>query len=168
MHLDVQFLHVVSQVLGHLFGQRCDEHTLFLLDTLTNLCKQIIDLSFRRTDTYLWIKQTRGTDDLLNNGLVVFIFIWTRSRGDEESLVDLLLKFDECQWTIIQGRRQAEAIVNKHLLTGTVSGEHTTHLWQRNVRLVYHKQVVIGHIVQQRPGLLTCCTSGKMARVVLY
>ena len=45
---------------------------------------------------------------------------------------------------------------------------HAAHLRQRNVRLVHQQQVIIGEIIEQRPGLLARGAARQVARVVLH
>ena len=43
-HLDAEVLEVVGQVLGHLLGERRDEHALVALDAAADLVEQVVDL----------------------------------------------------------------------------------------------------------------------------
>src|SRR5262249_18089494 len=143
------------------------QDALALCDAFANLHQQVIDLPFGWAYTDLWVDKAGWADDLFDDGIAMLIFVGTRSRGDEERLVDLPLEFCECQWSIFHGRRQAEAVINKHLLARTVASKHSTHLRQHDMGLVHDEQVVIGQVVHQSPWLLSCCASRQVARVVL-
>src|SRR5215831_13684404 len=100
MDFDAQLLHIVCQVFSHLLGQRRHQDALALCDAFANLRQQVIDLPFGWAYTDLWVDKAGWADDLFDDGIAMLIFVGTRSRGDEERLVDLPLEFCECQWSI--------------------------------------------------------------------
>ena len=167
MHLDIDLLHIVSQIFRHLLSQSSDKYALLFLGTFANLCQKVIDLSPGGAYADLRIEQPGRANDLFRNGGAVFVFVGTRSRGNEKRLVDLLLELRKGEGAIIKRGRQAKTIVNQYLLARAVAREHTAHLRQRDMRLVYHQQVIIWHVVHKRPGLVSRPASRQVARIVL-
>src|SRR5579883_2709089 len=104
MNLDVQFLHIVSKVFGHLLGERGDQSALSATGALTNLVEQVVDLPSGWSHADLWIDEAGGTNKLLDDNLTVLVFVRARGGRDEQSLVELMLELVEGQWSIVQRR----------------------------------------------------------------
>ena len=114
-----------------------------------NLRNQIVDLSLYRTNVDFRIKQSGRTDNLLRPKQLMLFFIRSRRRN-EHHLIDPLFKFFKIQRSVIQRRRQTEAIIYKCLLPGTVTRIHTSNLRDCHMRLIDNNQIVIFKKVQQR------------------
>ena len=61
----------------------------------------------------------------------------------------MAFKFFSAQRTVVQGRRQAEAIINQHLLARAVPIVHTPNLSHGHVTLINHNQEIIREKVQK-------------------
>jgi hypothetical protein len=72
--LDSHPAQIVGEILRHLLGEGRDENTFVFGDTLTNALENVIDLSLCRLDLDLWVDQTGGTDDLLDDEVGAFLF----------------------------------------------------------------------------------------------
>ncbi len=66
-HPDADVLAVVGQVLGHLLGERRDQHALVALDAPADLLEQVVDLVARRAHLDLGIDQAGRPDELLDD-----------------------------------------------------------------------------------------------------
>ena len=119
-----------------------------------NLRNQIVDLSLYRTNVDFRIKQSGRTDNLLRPKQLMLFFIRSRRRRNEHHLIDPLFKFFKIQRSVIQRRRQTEAIIYKCLLPGTVTRIHTSNLRDCHMRLIYDHQKIISKIIQQ--GMWRC------------
>ena len=93
-----------------------------------NLRNQIVDLSLYRANIDFRIKQSGRTDNLLRPKQLMLFFIRSRRRRNEHHLIDPLFKFFKIQRSVIQRRRQTEAIIHKCLLPGAVTRIHTANL----------------------------------------
>src|SRR5712692_10512509 len=102
MHLDIQFLHIVSEILSHFLGQCRDQYTLALRDTLPDLRQQVIDLSFGWANADHRIEQTGWANNLLQDSLAMLMLLWSGGSGHKQCLVDLLIKLWKCQRPVIQ------------------------------------------------------------------
>src|SRR5689334_9347679 len=76
-------------------------------------------------------------------------------------------KFLKVQRSVVQGRRQAEAVIHQRLLTRAVAMVHATNLGDRDVTLVDAQQIVVWKVVQQRPRWLAFATAIQVTRIVL-
>src|SRR5262245_55436699 len=112
---DPQLLIVLSEILGHPFGQRRHEHPGTLSCTLSDFGQKIIDLAFDWPDLDWRIDQPRRTDDLLHDYATrhrQLVRPW-RCR-DEDGLPRPFFPFPERQRTIVERRRQPEPELDEH------------------------------------------------------
>ncbi len=65
-HPDAQLQQVVGEVLGHLLGQRGDQHPLVRVGAGPDLVDEVVDLALGRLDDDLRVDQAGGPDDLLD------------------------------------------------------------------------------------------------------
>src|SRR5436190_6291357 len=100
MHFNVQFLHIVSQIFSHLFGQCGNEHALPFNNALADFGKQIIYLPFGWTYTNFRIDEASWANYLFDNRIAVFMLIGTRCCRDKQCLAQFLLEFCESKWAI--------------------------------------------------------------------
>ena len=66
-HPDAVLQQVVGEVLGHLLGQRGDQHPLVALGAQPDLVHQVVDLALGRLDHHLGVDQAGRPDDLLDH-----------------------------------------------------------------------------------------------------
>ena len=66
-HPDAELEQVVGEVLGHLLGQRGDQHPLVALGPDPDLVHQVVDLALGRLDDDLRVDQAGRADDLLDD-----------------------------------------------------------------------------------------------------
>jgi len=84
-----------------------------------------------------------------------------------DHLANALFKLVEAQRPVVQGRGQAEAVINQGLLTRAIAVKHAADLRHPDVRLVDDQQVIVGKIIEQvgrrHPGGL----AGEVTAVIL-
>ena len=73
----------------------------------------------------------------------------------------------EGQRPVVEGRRQAEAVLDERLLARAVAGVHAADLRHGHVRLVDDDERVLRQVVDQGGRLLARLAPGEVARVVL-
>ena len=156
LDLDPELLEVVGKVLGHLLGERRDEHALAAVDALADLLEQVVDLALGRADANERIDDTGRADELLDDPLAPLQLVRTGRRAHVDRLVDAGLEFLECQRAVVERRRQPEAEVDEDLLARPVVLVHADDLRDRHVRLVDDQQPVRGEVVEQRPRPGAC------------
>ena len=171
--VDIGRLHVVveeklRQLLGHALGEGGHQHALVALDAQAYLLQQVVNLVLTGSHLYLGVQQARGTDHLFDHHALGLGQLEVGRRGaDVDHLVDLLLKLVERQRAVVEGGRQAEAILHEVGLAGTVATIHRADLGHRHVALVDKEQEVVGEEVQQAVGALAGLAAVEIARVVL-
>ena len=79
----------------------------------------------------------------------------------------LLDELVEPQRPVVEGRGQAEAVLDEHDLAAAVALVHAVQLGDGDVRLVDEHQEVVGEEVEQRVRRLAGLATGQDARVVL-
>ena len=94
-HFDVHFAQIGGQALGHLFGQRRDQHAIAFARGLDDLGVEIVHLSGGGANVDFGIEQAGRTDDLLDDLPRVFQLVGRGRRADADELTDALLKFLE-------------------------------------------------------------------------
>ena len=160
-------MQIVGQLLGHALGQRGHQRALVTPGALADLVHQVVDLALGRPDLNLRIEQAGGPDDLLHHLRECFSLVGAgRGRGVDR-LVDVVLELLELQRAVVQGRGQAEAVVDQHFLARAVAVVHAADLRKGHVRLVDEHQEIVGEVVQQRPGRAPRRAPSQVAGVVL-
>jgi hypothetical protein len=91
----------------------------------------------------------------------------SRGGGDVHHLSQALLELVEVQRAVVQGRGQAEAVLDQRRLALTVAVVHPAHLGDALVALVDDHQRVLGQVVQERGRRLPRGPPREMPRVVL-
>ena len=174
VHLRVQVAHpdphleqVVGQVLGHLLGERGDEHPLPGLGALADLLDQVVDLAPRGPDLDLGVDETGRAHDLLGDAGGRPELVGAGRGRHVDDLLDLLHELLEPQRPVVHRARQAEPELDERLLARHVALVHPVDLRHRDVRLVDHAEPVVGEVVEQRVRRLTRCAAVDVARVVL-
>ena len=147
---DAEFQQVVGQVLGHLLGQRCDQHAFVLFGALADLPDQVVDLAMRRLHDHLRINQARRPNHLLDELAVgAADLVWPRCRGQIDRLPDPGREFLPGQRPVVQRTGQPEPVFDEGALPRRVTLVHAADLRDRDVRLVDHQQKVGGEVVDQ-------------------
>ena len=140
---------VFRQLLRHPFGQRRDKHALFLLGTHDDLVHQVVYLVLRGAHVYLRIEQPRRTDKLFHHDPFRLLQLVVGRRGRHvDHLMDKAVELLEAQRTVVEGGREAEAVLHEVGLAGTVAAVHGGDLRYAHVALVDDHQVVLGEEVQ--------------------
>src|SRR5579883_402451 len=116
MNFDADLAQVVGKVFGHFLGQGRDERTLPMFDPNSNLLEQVVDLAGRRLDLDRGINEAGGTNDLLDELLLMGKLVGSGRRRDKDYLINVPLELFEHKRSVIERRRQTEAIVDQHLL----------------------------------------------------
>ena len=166
-HLDARCLQVVGQILGHLFGQRCDQHAFAFGGTRVDFADQVVDLPLDRAHHDLRIEQAGWTDNLLDHLPGTGQLIFAGRGGNIDDLVESLVELLEVQRAVVIGRGQAEPVLDQTLLARAVAVIHGAHLRQGDVALVHDEQKILGEIIDQRKRRGTRRTARKHARIVL-
>jgi len=164
---DAVLFEIIGQILGHLDGQGRDQCTLTAVDAQTNFTKQVFDLPLDWAHHNNGIQQACGADDLLSHATGMFPLIIAWRGGNENFLVDFLLKFLEFQRAVVKRRRQAEPVFHQRFFAAVVTAEHTADLRQHDVAFIHHQQEIVREIIQQRGGRGTWFASGQYGRVIL-
>ena len=112
---------VVGQVLGHLLGQRGDQHPVAPLGAVADLGDQVVDLALGRLDDDLGVDQPGRPHDLLDHLGGLLDLVGRRRGRQEDALVDPLVELVEAQRPVVRRRRQAEAVLDEGLLAGAVA-----------------------------------------------
>ena len=68
--------------------------------------------------------------------------------GDVYHLVDTGVELVEVQGPVVERRREAKAVIDKHLFPGEIAVIHTPDLWQSHVRLIDEEEVIRREVVQ--------------------
>ena len=166
-HLDVVFVEILGQVFRHPLGQGGDQHPLAHGGAQTDLRQQVVHLGRGRTHLDLGIQQAGGTYHLLHHLAGVLGLVGTRRGRDEDGLGRDPLPLLELHRTVVQGRRQAETVLDQGLLARAVAAVHAAHLGHTDVGLVDEQQRVGGQVVEEGGRRLAGVASGQVARVVL-
>jgi hypothetical protein len=113
-HLDAQLEQVVGEVLGHLLGERGDQHPLVALGALADLVDQVVDLALGRLDDDLGVDQAGGADDLLHElPAGAGELVGTRRGRQVHRLPDAVGELLPRQRPVVDGRREPEPEVDE-------------------------------------------------------
>ena len=164
---DSHIFHILGKILGHSFGESCDQHFVFPGGFFCYFRNQVVYLSLYRAHLHLRIQKTGRTDDLLGAEKLMVVFIISRGSRYKQNLVQFILKFFKTQRAVILGRGQTETIVYQCLFTVLVASIHSANLWDCLVRLINNKKKIIPEIIQQSIRWLPWLQSGKMTGIVL-
>ncbi len=135
--------------------------------SLADFMQQVVNLSLDRANFDGRIDQAGRPDDLLDDHSRRFRqLIRPRRRRDIDRLVHAMLEFFERKRTIVERRRQTEAVLDQRLLARAVAVIHAMQLRHGLMRLVDEHQIVARKVIQQSRRRLARKPSGKMPRVV--
>ena len=144
-------LEVPGEVLGEPLGQGRDQDALAALGPLADLAEQRRDLAAGRLDADDRVDQAGRADDLLDDLAAGHLdLVVAGRRRDEDAGAELLLPLVEPEGAVVQGARQAEAVLDEGALAAEVAGEHPADLGDGHVRLVDEHQSVLREEVEQR------------------
>ena len=139
-----------------------------LLRPHPDLGEEVVDLALHRPDLQPRVHEAGGADHLLDHDAPRLLqLVGARRGGDVERLADPLLELLEVERAVVEGRGQAEAVLDERRLALAVAVVHPAHLRDRLVGLVHHDQRVLRQVVEQRRRRLARLASGEVARVVL-
>ena len=112
---------VVGQVLGHLLGERGDEHAVALDDALVDLLDQVVDLALGGLDDHLGVDQAGGPHDLLDHLRADPQLVGAGRGRQEHHLVEPLHDLLEPQRTVVPGAGQPEPVLDERVLAAAVA-----------------------------------------------
>ena len=167
LHPDSRFLQEVGQVLGHPLCQRGHHHLVFLIRLPGDLGEQVIDLALHRPHIDGRIQQSRRADQLLCPQHLMLLLILRRRGGAEQDLVQLALKLVEGEGAVIQGRGQAESVIDQDRLSRPVAVVHAADLGNGHVGLIDDQQEFLGEIVHQGTGRIPRLREVQLPGIVL-
>ena len=128
---------------------------------------QVVDLPLGGLDDHLGVDEPGRADDLLDDLVGHAQLVRARRGRQEHALVDPLEHLFEAQRAVVACARQAEAVVDEHVLAAAVALELAVQLRHGDVALVDHQQEVVGEVVEQRERRLAEVAAVDVHRVVL-
>ena len=148
---DAVLQQVVGEVLGHLLGQRGDQHPLVALGPQPDLVHQVVDLALGRLDDDLRVDQAGRPDHLLDHVAADPLQL-VRARGGRQvdGLADPLAELVPGQRPVVDRAGQPEPVLDQRPLARHVALVHRPDLRHGLVRLVDDQQEVLGEVVEQR------------------
>lgn len=158
---------VVGEVLGHLLGEGGDQDALVLLGAGADLVHQVVDLALGGLDDDLGVDQAGGADDLLDDAVPARELVLAGRRRQIDGLADALRELLPLEGTVVQGRGEAEAVVDEGALAGGVALVHRADLGHGHVRLVDDEEEVVREVVDQGVRRGTGRAPVEVHRVVL-
>ena len=99
-----------------------------MLLAATDLVQEIVDLVAGRAELDLGIDDPGRADQLFCNASRMAQLVRSRRRGDEHHLRHLLDELVEAKRSVVQRRRESEAVVDKRLFARPVTLVHTADL----------------------------------------
>ena len=166
-HLHACFRQEIGEILRHFLRECRDEDALVDLLPLMDLAQEVIHLSFDGTHFDGRIQEPRRADDLLGQICLHAHFIRPRRRRDVDDLIDALGEFVKRQRTVVQRRRQAEAIVDERAFSRLVAIVHRAQLRYRHMRLIDHDEEIFREVVQERKWRLAGLPVRHVAGIIL-
>ena len=167
-HAQPELLVVLGQVFRHPLGERRDQHSLLAIGARSDLVQQVVHLIARRPHGDLGIREAGGTNHLLGHGVVgqPHLVVAGRRR-DVHRLLHEPCELLESQRSIVERRRETEAVLDERLLARAVAVVHAADLRDGHVALVDDHQRVGRQIFDQHRRRLARPAPGEMPRVVL-
>ena len=166
-YLHARFRQEIGEIFRHFLRECRDENALVSLLTLMDLPEQVIHLSFDGTHLDGRIQEPRWPDDLLSQIRLDAHFIRPRRRRHIDDLIDPFGEFVKSQRTVIQRRRQAEAIVDERAFSRLVAIVHRAQLRHRHMRLIDHDEEIFREVVQERKWRLAGLPVRHVAGIIL-
>ena len=116
-----------------------------------DLREQVVHLALHRPDLEPRVHEAGGADHLLDHDAPRLLqLVGARRGGDVERLADPLLELLEAERAVVEGRGQAEAVLDERRLALAVAVVHPAHLRDRLVGLVHDDQGVLRQVVEER------------------
>ena len=166
-HPNAQLEQIVGEILGHLLGQRGDQHPVLGGHFGVDLLDQIIDLALRGLHHDLGIHQPGGTHDLLDDLRGHPDLVVRRGGGHEDALVDPILPLLETQRPVVRGGRQPESVLDQGELARPIALVLPVDLRDGLMGFVENHQEILREEVQQRVRCLSGTAAVDRCRVVL-
>jgi hypothetical protein len=130
--------------------------------------QEVVDLPLHGPDEDRRVEEAGRAEDLLDDLAARLLQLVRRGRRrDEEALAGALEPLLELERPVVEGRREAEAVLDERPLARLVAVVHRPHLRDRLVALVDDREVVRREVVEERRGRLPRLAAGEVARVVL-
>ena len=158
---------VAREVLGHLLGQRRDQHALVAVDAHAHLAHQVVDLVARRADVDLRVDDPGRSHDLLDDAPRARALELAGGRRHEHDLRRDAQELLEGLRAVVERARQAEAVLDERLLARAVALVHAADLRDRLVGLVDEADEVAREVVDQAVRALAGLAAVEDPRVVL-
>ncbi len=140
---------VFGEVFGHSLGQRGDQYTLALLNTLSDLLQEIVNLiscSFYRD---IGIDQTGRANDLFHHFLSCLLeFVIPGGGRYVDHLMDAVLEFGEIEGTVVQCGGKPETVFDQCFLSRPITPVHPHQLGNGDVTFVYDQEEIPGEVIQ--------------------
>ena len=154
VRMQVTNAHVVfAQILGeffcHALGKRRHQNALARRSPFVDFGKHIVDLRECRTHFHFRIHKPRGAHHLFDNLRALFQFVRGRRSRHENRTAHLALELIEPQRSVVQSRGQAETVLHKRFLAGTVAAVHAPELPHHHVTFVKKHDAVGRQIVNE-------------------
>ncbi len=128
----------------------------------------MVDLVQRGFHLYQRVKQTGRADNLLDHHTLALLqLVVGRGGADIYDLSGQTLEFLKPQRAVVEGRLQAEAVVDKILLARKVAAIHRPYLRHRHMALVNYRQVVFREIVKEAEWPHAGFAAVEVAAVIL-
>ena len=123
---------VLGEVLGHALGQRGDEHPLFVVDPLSNLVEQIVDLTGDGAHFDDRVHEPGRADDLFDDDtLGVLELVRAGCRRDVNRLADPLFELGEVERPVVERRRHTKPVLHECFFPRAVAVVHAPDLRHR-------------------------------------
>ena len=122
------------KILSHFLGKRCCDNTKTFFDCHFCFFYKVLNLTSvntlfkNRSHNNFWINKPCRTNDLLNNLLAFFLFVFSWRCSRINHLPNTLFKFGIFERTIVCRRRQPKSEINECLFTRLISCVHRTDL----------------------------------------
>ena len=167
-HLHPELEEVVGEVLGHLLGERGDQHTVALGDPGVDVLQEVVDLALGGLHDHLGIDEAGGPDDLLDDLGGVLELVGPGRGRQEDGLADALVNSSKRQRPVVGRRRQPEPVLDQRAPCGDRSPSYWPWSWGTVtwVSSSTHQEVV-GEVVEQRVRRLARTPPVDGPRVVL-
>ena len=166
--LDAEVDEVAAQLFGHTLGEGGDEHALAIVDGVLYLLEQVVDLCHGGPDFDDGVEQSCGAYDLFHNHAFGLCQLVVGGGGaDVYCLAGEGVELFVAQGTVVERRREAEAVFDERGLAAAVAAVHRSYLGYGDVAFVNDKQEIVGEIVEQAEGTRAGLSAVKVAAIVL-
>jgi hypothetical protein len=115
-HPDAELEQVVGEVLGHLLGERGDQHALVASTRAADLVHEVVDLALRWAHDDLGVDQAGRADDLLDDLLTVSSSYCAGVAETKTTCGTRSSELVEAQRPVVERARQPEAVLDERVL----------------------------------------------------